>query len=384
VLTGNDYDIAVIGAGWYGARSAIILSRLGHRVALVDSEKLPMQRASYINQSRIHNGYHYPRSLMTALGSHRYYERFKRDYSPCIQEDFAHIYGIAAKNSRCTASQFARFCQTVGIPLAPAPREFQHMVHADMFEALFQVDEATLDTRKLGQLIEAQLADIPRICFYGKSLCDRLAIMDNRVTLHRHDSQTGERQDPIRARGVLIAGYGGSNDLLLNSDLAPLKLKAEITEISLVKVPPVFVPYGITVMDGLFYSCIPFPAQKCWSLTHVRYTPHMYWGLGSQESGTDQETFHRYLVSAKSRFPFMRNDSSRFIPCLREVEYLGSLYELKVVPLKHEGDDGRPILCQIQHGQPGDFGRGPFIFSVLGSKLDSIYEWEGILTSMFS
>ena len=27
-----------------------------------------MQRASYANQARVHNGYHYPRSLLTALG----------------------------------------------------------------------------------------------------------------------------------------------------------------------------------------------------------------------------------------------------------------------------------------------------------------------------
>jgi glycine/D-amino acid oxidase-like deaminating enzyme len=381
---GDDYDIAVIGAGWFGARSAIVLAGLGHRVALVDTERMPLQRASYINQSRIHNGYHYPRSLMTALGSHRYYERFKRDYAPCVKENFAHIYGIAAKNSKCNAFQFEKFCQTVGIPLAPAPIEFRHLVKGEMFDGLFLADEATLDTRKLGELIEAQLAETPLISYYRGSRCDRLALEDDRVILHRHDPRTGERQEHLRVRGVLIAGYGGSNDLLLNSNLSPLKLKAEITEITLVQVPPAFVPYGITVMDGLFFSCIPFPAKNCWSLTHVRYTPHIYWELGWQEPGTDEENFRRYRESVKTRFPFMRNDSARFIPCLGQVEYQGSLYEIKVVPMKHEADDGRPILCQIHQGQPGDFDRGPFVFSVLGSKLDSIYEWETILASMFT
>ncbi|MEG3440273.1 FAD-dependent oxidoreductase [Pannus brasiliensis CCIBt3594] len=382
--TGKLYDIAAIGAGWFGARSAIVLAGLGYRVALVDAGDFPLQRASYANQSRIHNGYHYPRSLMTALGSHRYYDRFKRDYAECVIDNFRHIYGIAAGNSKCNAFQFEKFCATVGIPLASAPREFQYLVKDEMFDGLYLVEEATLDTRKLGEAIAAQLAAVERADYHRYYFCERLEIESDRVILHGKNARTGETREPIAARGVLIAGYAGSNALLLNSQLSPLKLKTEIAEITLVKVPPPFQPYGITVMDGAFFSCIPFPAKNCWSLTHVRYTPHVYWEVDGRSGESDEEIYREYRRRVKTRFPFMRNDSARFVPCLGEVEYLGSLYELKTVPIKHENDDGRPILCQIHHGQPGDFERGPFVFSVLGSKLDSIYEWESILASMFS
>lgn len=40
----------------------------------------PLQRASFINQARVHNGYHYPRSVSTASKSAHYYERFVRTF----------------------------------------------------------------------------------------------------------------------------------------------------------------------------------------------------------------------------------------------------------------------------------------------------------------
>jgi glycine/D-amino acid oxidase-like deaminating enzyme len=255
-----------------------------------------------------------------------------------------------------------------------------------MFDGLYLTEEATLDTRKLGSMIAAQLETTSPVTYYRHTFCHRLAIGSDRVSLLWSDARTGNRGEAIEVRGVLVAGYGGSNDLLMKSDLEPLKLKTEIAEIALVEVPPEFQPYGITVMDGPFFSCIPFPARDCWSLTHVRYTPHVQWEFDWQkESGESNEaSLQEYLGKVKTRFPFMRNDSARFIPCLQDFKQIGSLYELKTVPIKHETDDGRPILCQTQHGRPGDFEAGPFVFSVLGSKLDSIYEWENILTSMFS
>ena len=35
--------------------------------------------------------------------------------------------------------------------------------------------------------------------------------------------------------------------------------------------------FSITVMDGPFFSIMPFPSKNLYTLSHVRYTPHESW-----------------------------------------------------------------------------------------------------------
>ena len=67
----TSYDAVIIGGGFYGAAIAIYLvkQRGFRRVALVEREAALLMRASYNNQARVHNGYHYPRSFTTAYRS---------------------------------------------------------------------------------------------------------------------------------------------------------------------------------------------------------------------------------------------------------------------------------------------------------------------------
>lgn len=59
-------------------------------------EEAPFTRATYINQARVHMGYHYPRSLSTAMKSAGYFKRFTEDYSFCLHTAFQQIYATSA------------------------------------------------------------------------------------------------------------------------------------------------------------------------------------------------------------------------------------------------------------------------------------------------
>lgn len=72
-------DRLVIGAGFYGLYSALFCGRLGQKVIVLEKEPEAFTRASYINQARVHMGYHYPRSISTAIKSDKYFERFCDD-----------------------------------------------------------------------------------------------------------------------------------------------------------------------------------------------------------------------------------------------------------------------------------------------------------------
>lgn len=68
------YDKIIIGAGLYGLYSALYCGKRGEKVLVLEYDKEPFKRATYINQARVHMGYHYPRSFSTAIKSAGYFE----------------------------------------------------------------------------------------------------------------------------------------------------------------------------------------------------------------------------------------------------------------------------------------------------------------------
>ena len=129
------------------------------------------------------------------------------------------------------------------------------------------------------------------------------------------------------------------------------------------KVPELLQNYGITVMDGPFFSLTPFPARGMHTLSHVRYTPHFT--LNPSVHPSPYECLDEY--AKQTRFDRMKRDASRYMPSLDRLAYEESLFEVKTVLVKNETDDGRPILFERHATIPG-------CYSILGGKLDNIYD----------
>ena len=56
------YNKIIIGAGLYGLYSALFCAQRGENVIVLEYDDAPFKRATYINQARVHQGYHYPRA----------------------------------------------------------------------------------------------------------------------------------------------------------------------------------------------------------------------------------------------------------------------------------------------------------------------------------
>ncbi|MDP2160085.1 MAG: FAD-dependent oxidoreductase [Flavobacterium sp.] len=89
------FDKIIIGAGIYGLYAADFCGKKGEKVLVIEFDSEPFMRATYINQARVHMGYHYPRSYTTATKSAGYYDLFQKDYAFSIKEDFDKIYAIS-------------------------------------------------------------------------------------------------------------------------------------------------------------------------------------------------------------------------------------------------------------------------------------------------
>ena len=335
-------------------------------MVLLEVEEDLLTRASYINQARVHNGYHYPRSFMTALRSVVNFPRFVFDFKDCVADGFEKVYAIARSQSKVTAYQFDKFCQSIGAPIRPAPASIRALFNPSLVEAVYCVKEYAFDAGRLRAMMKSQLHESAVDVRFGAEAVKVSRTADGELEVCTSDGGM------FRGRCVFNCTYSQINQLLTRSGLEPLPLKHEMTELALIEPPAALRSLGVTVMDGPFFSTMPFPAQNLHSLSHVRYTPHESW----VEPGTQRDP-HAYLDARRpqSNCAYMLRDATRYLPDLGEAKHVRSLFTIKTVLAQNEVDDGRPILLRW-HAELGGMA------TVMGGKIDNIYDVLAALGSL--
>src|SRR5258708_8709737 len=151
------YDAVVVGGGFFGCSIAHYLKREGNAVLLVEREDQLFRRASYANQARIHNGYHYPRSLHTAYRSRVNFQSFIEDFPECVVDSFTKLYCVSRSRSQVSARQFERFCRIIGAPLKPARARYVKLFNPRLIESVYEVTEYAFDSRILRDIMRRNL-----------------------------------------------------------------------------------------------------------------------------------------------------------------------------------------------------------------------------------
>ena len=357
------HDAVIIGGGFYGAAIAIYLAKQRglKRIVLVEREPALLTRASYNNQARVHNGYHYPRSFTTAYRSRINLPKFVHDWPEAVKQDFTKLYAIARRNSKVTAKQFERFCREIGARIQPAEPALRALFEPRLIEAVFLVEEYAFDSTKLASWAARELEE----CGVQIRFETRVTTISNGPNRTLQVAVEPDRgvEELLTCRYVFNCTYSGLNQFKGDFPGTQTGLKQEITEMALMQAPPALAGLGITVMDGPFFSIMPFPARGLHTLSHVRYTPHMHWndarGIDPYQKLKDYER--------ATRVDRMVRDVGRYLPAVLDAKYVESLFEVKTILVKNEGDDGRPILFEKHSELPGSF-------SILGGKIDNIYD----------
>lgn len=120
-----------------------------------------MTHASYNNQARMHNGYHYPRSVLTALRSRVSFPRFVKDFPDCVYSSFDKYYCIGRHLSKVSSNQFYNFCKSIGAEIEPAPYKFTKYVNPLFIEDSFTVKEYAFDSTKLRDQLLSRIDGLP-------------------------------------------------------------------------------------------------------------------------------------------------------------------------------------------------------------------------------
>ncbi|WP_250123009.1 FAD-dependent oxidoreductase [Chroococcidiopsis sp. CCMEE 29] len=356
------YDAIVIGGGFFGCKLSLYLKQYLRRILIVEKEVDLLQRASYVNQARVHNGYHYPRSILTGLRSKVNFPKFINEYQDCVDSSFDKYYAIGKILSKVTANQFKLFCQRIDVPIEPAPQAVKKLFNYTIIEEVFRTQEYAFDAVKLKNRVLNEL-EAASVEIQLNSQVVKVKDLDN---LGMEIFIKSENNcDSVTAKYVFNCTYSGINQILRASDLPIIPLKHELAEMALVAVPEPLKHLGITVMCGPFFSIMPFPSRGLHTLSHVRYTPHCYW--------QDSEDFCVDFGISPSKIPRKTNylqmvrDAERYMPILKECRHVDSIWEVKTVLPQSEVDDSRPILFKKDQGIKN-------LTCILGGKIDNVYD----------
>ena len=133
-------------------------------------------------------------------------------------------------------------------------------------------EEYTYDAKILGAYYQEQLEKQKNIEIQYCARIDRITKTEKSFVIYLEDGTEYETSF------VLNASYASVNQILQkleNVGTEKFKIKYELCEIILCKPTEKLKPIGLTVMDGPFFSIMPFGCTGLHSLTSVTFTPHV-------------------------------------------------------------------------------------------------------------
>ncbi len=369
------YDKIIIGAGLYGLYAARFCGRRGQSVLVLEREKAPFMRATTINQARVHMGYHYPRSLSTALRSAAYFNRFNEEFSECIHSSFEKIYATSSQYSWSNAEAFVKFCKAAGIRCEELPtgRYFKE----GMCDGAFLTTEYTYDAAILQRKLMDDISALPGVQLRFEEevqgICEQGELYEVETSKQRTE------QSPF----VLNATYASVNGVSALAGFAPFQIKYELCELILCEVDKALENKGITVMDGPFFSIMPFGKTGMHSLTAVTFTPHL---ASKQELPTfvcqeksNGQCSPKSLANCndcahrpKTAYATMGQLARKYLKEEYGFRYMGSMFSMKPILKASEVDDSRPTLVRVMNQKPR-------FVSVLSGKINTVYDLEDVL-----
>ncbi len=314
--------IAVIGAGIFGVTIAWKLAESGHSIDLFEREKDILQAASGINQYRLHKGYHYPRSIDTALSSKNGITSFMREYGQAIIKNVNHYYCISAHDSLTNRKEFLDFCKKCNLP---SNEEWSPVVKKENITLSVKVQEDIFDPEKLRELCWEKIKETKVNIIFKSASAETVKVYDF----------------------VVYAIYANSNDLFIERHDLQKEFQFEVCEKPVLRLPEKYRNQSVVIMDGPFMCIDPLGNTGLHVMGHVEHAIH------SRNIGK----FPKVPINLKpflnkgiiknpktTNIKKMIESAKEFFVDIEKAKHIGSMYTIRTVQPHREKDDARPTL----------------------------------------
>ena len=322
-MADSSSNIAVAGAGIYGATIAIRLAEQGHAVHLFDPLGV-LNAASGINQFRIHSGYHYPRSPETIEETMGARAEFLQSFARAIVRNSEHYYAIPHEGSQTPPELFERVMAEHSIPLRPCRPEWMNF---DFIDRCYEVEEQIYDPDILREELTKQIKS---------------------AGVHFQPQEFTQAMRP-EYDFVVWATYGlGSSRGLFKS------VKYQVAEKILIRLPKQLRGISLVVVDGPFTAFDPYGSSELSMWGSARHSNH--WTTTNPGDPIPEQyrgllNGPRFEPIAWTRHDAMRRDAALAVPASVDAEYLGSRFTVRVVE-NNPAQDRRTLY--VQETAPGE------------------------------
>ena len=358
--------VGIIGGGIFGLSTALRYAKSGHFVDLFESQNNYCNLASRVNQARLHTGLHYPRDVLTAQTAHYSYAKFIMDFPKAVKK-IDQFYAIAARDSLTSADSFVSFADALGIDYQMT--EPSGLFNPGLIDVVLKVEEGSFDIDVLRDALLARIATESRIVLHLGEPVKTISESNSSVFLN---SLAGFAYEFDHA---IVCTYAQNSAFAEQLGISWPSTNYQVCEVLLGKTG--LSDIGITIMDGPFWSTMPFGWSGMHSLTHVTHTP-----LSNAQDGLlPCQILHKRcgvdfsfdcntcLQRPPTRSSSMISDFRRFMTGDVTFDVMQSLYTLKAVPY-NPITDARPSTILSSPGE-----RVAIVFS---GKIGDITQLEGL------
>ena len=295
------------------------------------------------------------------------------DYAFCVLTGFDQIYATSSDFSWTNAEQFRKFCRNAQIRCDDVNPDTYF--RTGMCDGAFLTEEYTYDAGLLRDYFIAELRKFSNVEIrYGARLTD-IVRTSSCFALTLEDGARYETDF------LLNATYAATNQIAAMLGYEPFQIKYELCEIILCQADERLQGVGITVMDGPFFSLMPFGKAGLHSLTSVTFTPHVTsydklpsfacqkgGGCGMGQLANCNECGNR----PQTAWEYMNHLAGKYMKDELEYTYVDSLFSMKPILKSSEVDDSRPTRIRVD-------SKEPYFVSVLSGKINTVYDLEEYL-----
>lgn len=297
--------LAIIGGGWVGCHLAMAF-RDEMEVVLYEKNHTLISEASFINQNRLHYGYHYARNAATRRLCSTTFVRFIEDYGDLVHDVENNYYAVSEDESLLDA-------ETISIIFGNGP-------HTSLDPQAFNHTSLLLTTPE------------KRIDAIGASLYFQWCL---------EPLVKKERINPSNLQ-ALKQDYDFVFDCTNNSLLEPLPSQYFEAVAMFIYRPKKPLPFGaLTYIDGNLFSIYPYN-DKCFSLSHVKHGIMPDHSLDNADDArkTIEQHVERYWPDFTDSFDYLfptlsvkaktKDSSANRTPLMRQEDNLFSFFTGKI------------------------------------------------------
>ena len=369
------YDYLVIGGGIFGLYTALYLSKHNKRICVLEKEDQLMKKASIVNQARLHAGYHYPRSVATALLSNEYKERFFLEHKNFINSKYDNYYAIDRYGSLTNSVQFEKFCKYINIKCKKV--DSVNYLKNNRIEQLYLTEEYSFDPIMIAEYYKEMINQNSNIYAKMSTTIVEAEKLNDSWSITIFDSKEND-YNKIVANSVINATYYNINTQNKLFGMPTIKLMHEITEMAFIHAPMIK-NIGLTVLDGQYCSIMPYGLSDLHSLYSVNYSVH-------DVDYHDEPQFHCQTINKNclpnytsicnscSARPISNNYKMQrqllhYLVDEVVLQYQFSMYTIRSKLQYSYIDDGRPTIATKLNSSP-DY------YCLFAGKINSIFEIE--------